>query len=72
MASKAAHMPVEIVVLKPLILNLIDILEAGELPTVLGKIEGLTYLGPSVKDSRSNLDTLLRLPKVVPTETPIR
>src|SRR5512139_1296080 len=44
---------------------------AGELMTVLGKWEGLTMRGPSMRPERSNCEMLCRLPKVVPTAMPI-
>ena len=57
-ASSPAQKPVDTVVLKPLSLNLMETWLAGELSTVLGKCEGLTERGPSIRPERSNCEML--------------
>src|SRR3989338_5786320 len=70
-ASKLAENPVDMVVLNPFILNLIDTWLAGELITVFGKAAGFTDLGPSLNPCLSNSLIDQTLPSVDPIDTPV-
>src|SRR3989338_535016 len=70
MASMLEQNPVEIVLLKPCILNLIDTWLAGEFITVFENNAGLTDLGPFRKASLSNSLIDQTEPIVEPKDTP--